>query len=168
MQYDQAMSPADRAKLERLPDHVLLALTAFLESRSEPIQGIVAVMFTVINRVAKGHRGHSISECCLAYQQYSCWNDRDPQQAIGLHLAELLWDDASLEHEPDAIVLTTCLSLAASIVHQHPWPVPDSSGSATHYYNPRVVSHTPPWALAETGAIHTVTIGAHQFFTHVA
>jgi len=168
MLYDSEVSPANRAKLERLPDHVLLGLTGWLEARSEPVQGIVAVMFTVINRVAKGHRGRSIPECCLAYMQYSCWNDRDPQQAIGLRLAELLWNDASLEHEPDAIVLTTCLSLAASIVHKHPWPVPDSSHGAISYFNPASVSHVPAWSLPETGAVHTVTINRHMFYRNVA
>ena len=168
MQYDPDVSPADRATLERLPDHVLLGLTGWLEARGEPIQGIIAVMFTVINRAAKGHRGHSIPECCLASQQYSCWNDRDPQQAIGLRLAELLWTDQSLEHEPDAIVLTTCLSLAASIVHQHPWPVPDPSHGATHYLNPNTVARMPDWTKPESGSIQTMRIFNHTFYRNVA
>ncbi len=168
MQYDQAMSPADRAKLERLPDHVLLGLTAFLEARSEPVLGIVAVMFTVINRMAKGHRGRSVQACCLWPAQYSCWNDHDPQQIIGLRLAELLLKNESLEHQPDAIVLSTCLALAAHIVHRYPWPVPDPSDESTHYLNPNAVARMPDWTKPETGAIQTVRIGAHTFYRHVA
>ena len=168
MPYHRNVSPADRAKLERLPDHVLLGLTAFLEARSEPILGVVAVMFTVINRMAKGHRGHSVQECCLLPAQYSCWNDRDAQQTIGLRLAELLGKNDSLEHQPDAIVLSTCLTLAAQIVHRYPWPVPDPTSNSTHYFNPRTVSHIPAWSLPETGAIHTTTINSHQFYRNVA
>jgi len=168
MPYHRNVSPADRAKLERLPDHVLLGLTAFLEARSEPILGVVAVMFTVINRMAKGHRGHSVQECCLWPAQYSCWNDRDPQQTIGLRLAELLYNGESLEHEPDAIVLTTCLSLAAHIVHRNPWPVPDPSDGSTHYVNPNAVSRMPEWTKPESGSIQTVRIASHIFYRNVA
>ena len=168
MQYDRNVSPADRAKLERLPDHVLLGLTAWLEARGEPIQGIVAVMFTVLNRAAKGHCGRTIQDCALWPHQYSCWNDRDPQQALGLRLAALLDPNDSIEHEPDAIVLHACLFLAGAVVHRHPWPVPDPSFQATHYFNPRAVSHIPEWSKAEQGAIHTVTIGQHEFYRNVA
>ena len=168
MPYHRNVSPADRTKLERLPDHVLLGLTAFLEARSEPILGVVAVMFTVINRMAKGHRGHSVQECCLWPAQYSCWNDRDPQQTIGLRLAELLYNGESLEHEPDAIVLTTCLSLAAHIVHRNPWPVPDPSDGSTHYVNPNAVSRMPEWTKPESGSIQTVRIASHIFYRNVA
>jgi hypothetical protein len=132
------------------------------------VQGIVAVMFTVLNRANIGHRGRSITECCLAAQQYSCWNDRDPQQAIGLRLAQMLLDSHSLEHEPDAMVLMTCLYLAKAIVHRYPWPVPDPSHGAISYFNPRLVSHIPNWSKAEFGAVHTTTIGAHEFYKNIA
>jgi len=162
------MTLAQRDSLCRLPDHALLGVTAFLESRSEPVLGIVAVMYTVINRMVKRHRGGFISECVLWPKQYSCWNDRDPQQAIGLRLAELLYNGESLEHEPDAIVLTTCLSLAAHIVHRNPWAVPDPSGSATHYVNPNTVSRMPDWTKPESGSIQTVRIHNHTFYRNVA
>jgi len=162
------MSPADHARLEALPAHVLLGVTAFLEARSEPIQGIIAVMFTVTNRVTKKHRGASVGQCCLAAQQYSCWNDRDPQQALGLRLATMLTQHDSLEHEPDGIVLMTCLSLATSVVHQHPWPIPDPSKGSTHYLNPNTVARMPDWTKPESGSIQTIRIGAHTFYRNVA
>jgi N-acetylmuramoyl-L-alanine amidase len=160
------MTPSDRAVLERLPEPELLALTAFLEARSEPVQGIVGVMWSIRNRVARQHCGRSIPEVCLWPWQYSSWNDRDPNQPLGVELARHLLAGASLVAVPDGIVLSTCLFLADRVLRDP--PVPDPTRGATHYLNPRAVPRLPAWADPETGAHVTVTIGAHRFYRNVA
>jgi N-acetylmuramoyl-L-alanine amidase len=161
------MTRDDRALVERLPDHELLALTAFLEARSEPVQGIVGVMYSVLNRVARQHCGRSITEVCLWPQQYSCWNDRDPNLPRGLDLAQELLEGGSIAVVPDGIVLSTCLFLADRVLRVPP-SVPDPTQGSTHYFNPRSVARVPAWADPHTGAELTATIGAHRFYRHVA
>jgi cell wall hydrolase len=161
------MADTDQALLARLPAHALLAVTAFLEARSEPVQGIVAVMFTVTNRVARKHYGASIQEVCLWPWQYSCWNLQDPNREIGLRIARQLLAGESLDHEPDAIVLGVCLYLADRVLYPATGPVRDPTRQATHYFNP-TVSPRPAWARPASGAEQTARIGAHVFFRGVA
>ncbi len=155
------LSAADRDLLTALPDAELLALTAFLEARSEPVQGILGVMFVVLNRVAKHQRGATIAEVILAPLQFSSWNPRDPNCALGLSLAQ----EPDPNH-PDAIVLDVCRYLAQSVLVKGP-RLHDPTHFATHYYNPDSVTHRPAWADPTTGAEMTARIGRHTFWRNV-
>ena len=157
----------DRAILEQLAEADLLAVTAFLEARGEPVWGLIAVMWTVLNRMHHRQCGRTVSEVCLWPLQFSCWNDRDPNQALGLSIARRLVTGESLVGLPDAIVLATCQFLAARVLSDPP-RVADPTHGATHYFAPRRVARIPEWADPEGGAEPTVTIGAHQFYRHVA
>ena len=165
------MTDEDRAVLIKLPEHAILALTAFLEARNQPVQGIVAVMYSVINRMKIGTRGKTIAEVCYWPWQYSCWNTGDPNLTRGSRIAMKLIDGESLEIESDLIVFQTCIFLAdrildrLNIVREQ---VLDPSFGATHYYNPQAVEKSPDWADPKTGSKKTKQIGQHMFFKSVA
>jgi hypothetical protein len=159
------MTPEQRTQLEQLSDEQLLALTAYLEARGEPVLGLVGVMFTVVNRVVRKHQGRTVAEVCLWPYQYSCWNARDPQCVQGLELAELLAAGRSFMDRPNGIVLATCLFLSERVLHPSRYHVPDPTGHATHYLNPDALQKLPEWARPE---LESARIGRHVFYRGVA
>lgn len=62
-----------RAAVDKLQEWQQAGLVAYGEARSEPIQGVVAVCRTFVNRVnAKSWFGKTVSEVVLKPHQYSC------------------------------------------------------------------------------------------------
>jgi N-acetylmuramoyl-L-alanine amidase len=165
------MNQEEKDLLSNLPQHSILALTAYLEARNQPVQGIVGVMYSILNRVKIGKRGKTISEVCLSPYQYSCWNNNDINKIRGLRIANKLATGTPLNDDSDIIVFQVCLFLAARITSRmgiRGEEVRDPTNGATHYYNPAAVTHEPEWAKSETGAVKTIKIADHVFFKDVA
>lgn len=147
------MTPADRQLLRRLDAREITGLTIYLEARGESESAKIGVGSVIRNRVRTEYRGETYHEVCLAKDQFSCWNDDDPNQALGLMLAQ----DMRAAREQD-IALKECLFFALGIVSDQ---VRDNTGGARHYHDTSV---RPAWALGHTP---TASYGRLIFFAGV-
>lgn len=154
-----------------LDDAQVLALTGAAEARAmldptrgwerAPLANMVAVMCTPINRVkADAHRfGATVTDACLAHEQYSCWTPGGSNDAWLLEQAAAVGAGKGI-----APVVQQCLDAATKLLDGD---LPDAVSGATHYYSP--VSMVPPgrvpdWAVGKTPV---ATVGDHLFFLHV-
>jgi len=134
-------------------DTVLLARMIFGEARSCSYTERVAVGYSAVNRVDDGKKwnGENIGEVVLKPWQYSCFNDGDPNK-------EKLMDPEKY----NARVFEECLEVAHDVLSG---TVPDPTGGATHYFDPKHAS--PSWAdkMEKIGNISTETgSSVHVFY----
>lgn len=134
-----------------LPDAAALdiaARTVLGEARSEGRDGLVAVLWTIMNRVlsGKGWWGRSHLAVCLWPKQFSCWNDGDPNRKWMLGLG------------PDHPDYLLARELAKSVFIGQ---IPDPTGGATHYINPDALAALPDWARDDK---RLAVIGRHHFY----
>lgn len=135
-------------------DQSALALTILGEARGEGTEGMIAVAWTILNRLAKKTwYGNTIKNVCLkstssGIHQYSCWNAGDPSFT---HLMDLPDDDKSY---------INAVSIADSVINGD---AKDPTLGATHYF--RTGIPTPYWAKNKTPC---VIIGHHQFYNDIA
>ncbi len=112
-----------------------MALTMYLEARSEGYDGLIAVGSVILNRAKQ--RGLSIKQVCLQPFQFSCFNENDPQRAQ----AEYIADDFI-----NSLVALYWLYVSLTLAQ---WLIAGSFksniGSATNYYNPAGVDKKPEW-----------------------
>lgn len=135
-----------------MSDTDILARTIYGEARGEGATGQKAVTNVVLNRVAHPDHPHfgkgSITDCCLAPYQFSCWNKNDPN----LSVIENITDE-----DP---IFAQCLQIASDGINGL---FEDNTGGATFYYVKG--SPEPAWAIdKEPCAI----IGRHLFFKDIA
>ena len=125
----------------------ILARTVVGEARSEPEDGQIAVVRTIINRFNSGrwYAGKTLAATAQKPFQYSCWNKADPNRAYILRLK-----DTSAEYRQAFTAVQVALQSTD-------WP------EITHYYNPLVVA-CPAWAY---GRVAVAMIGKHLFFANV-
>jgi len=64
------------------------ARTLFQECRGEPLEGQKAVAHVLVNRLKDGRWGKSLSEVCLAHNQFSGWRSPDPNFAPSCQLPD--------------------------------------------------------------------------------
>lgn len=123
----------------------MAARTAWGEARGEGEAGMSAILSVIGNRAARpAWWGHDILSVCGAPQQFSCWDENDPNRA---KLLAVTLCDAQYR---------TALELAAKLVAGS---LPDSTGGADHYYDWR--GPRPPWAR---NRYFTTRIGHHDFY----
>lgn len=128
-------------------NQAIASATIFMEASSEGHDGMVAVAHVLANRRADGRWGGTLSEVCLAPQQFSCWNTNDPNRK---RMAKTEDDD-------------TTMLLAQRVLDDVLWErLPDPTQGATHYYSVNIPA--PSWA--ETGEF-TVQIGKHRYYINV-
>lgn len=128
----------------------LLALCAWREARDQGAEGMLAVCWSVRNRVLKPGKtwwGDDWEEVVLAKAQYSSFNPGDPN-------ATLLPGDPTKDPSWAA-------ALDAAERAYYGLGVDPSLG-ATHYYATSIPA--PAWTTAP-GTIFRVQIGAHKFYT---
>src|SRR5574343_89233 len=134
----------------------VVALTLYGEARGEPLEGQLAVASVLMNRKADGRWGRTFMQVCLATRQFSCWNAKDPNEAllhrISADIERFASNDAALRR---------CLWLADGLVAGL---MPSTVKSATHYYATSL-RDTPRWAKTGTPVGR---VGNHLFFEHVA
>jgi N-acetylmuramoyl-L-alanine amidase len=161
------MTEADRARLMALPPAQAAGLTAYLESRSQPVLGIVGVICTIKHRAAlkawnAPDDAHRWQAAAFAPWQYSCWNTHDVNCILGLNLAETFLAGRQVPQLADRIILETAIWLAERVLAGE---VDDPVDGSTHYYADSLL-HRPAWAAAP--ARLTAHIGAHRFYADVA
>lgn len=134
-------------------DRDILARTLWGEARGETLAGMVAVAWTIRNRVSDGKAkswwGEGYAGVCLKPYQFSCWNKNDPNfpflsGAKSIPVAEMA----------KAVMVATAVMDGA---------YPDPTGGATHYYA-TTMPKAPDWAAK---AKQTLKLGHHIFFTNV-
>lgn len=103
---------------------MVIALTLWMEARSEGMSGMYNVACVIHNRAERS--GESLQEVVLKPKQFSCWNDRKPED---------FQEDLPVGAEwIQAKALAKQLVLGRlQVAH-----------GATHYYNPALAS--PSWA----------------------
>ena len=134
-------------------DRDVLARTLWGEARGETLAGMVAVAWTIRNRVndgkAKSWWGEGYAGVCLKPYQFSCWNKKDPnfpflRGAKPIPVAEMAM----------AVMVATAVMDGA---------FPDPTGGATHYHA-TTMPKPPAWAAK---AKQTLKLGHHLFFKDV-
>jgi N-acetylmuramoyl-L-alanine amidase len=124
-------------------DLTFLALTIWREARAEPLDGKIAVGFSILNRVERpSWWGRSLLEVVTKKWQYSSMTDPNDRQLTKWPTSN---DPAWLE----------CLEAAAGVLGRY---VPNPVTGADSYY--AVSIPAPKWATPET---FVRQIGAHRF-----
>ena len=134
-------------------DRDILARTLWGEARGESMAGMIAVAWTIRNRVNDGKTkswwGEGYAGVCQAKYQFSCWNKNDPNYpylsgAKPIPVGEMA----------KAVMAATAVINGAQ---------PDPTGGATHYYA-TTMPKAPGWAAKAT---RTLKLGHHLFFRDV-
>jgi N-acetylmuramoyl-L-alanine amidase len=134
-------------------DKDVLARTLWGEARGEGLAGMIAVAWSIRNRV-EDHKpaswwGEGYAGVCQAPYQFSCWNKNDPNYPF-LSGAEAIpaTEFAAAQHAAEAVIDGSA---------------PDITGGATHYYA-TTMPKPPVWAALAT---QTLKLGHHLFFKDV-
>ena len=151
------MLPEDRPTFFSLNHLQAMALTAWLEARGQGTIGMIAVLWTIKNRVSKPRWwGTNPTQVCYHDKQFSCFNGSNSEYHLAVSTA------ASFE---SARVHDKALDLAYNLAsHVMDGEYPDPTHGATNYINPRHCD--PSWAKDNHMAL-TAVIGDHQFYVEV-
>lgn len=134
-----------------------LAATLYGEARGEGVEGMQIVASTILNRRnfyqqrAKKGQVIKISDVCLAYKQYSYWNDKQSwtPQRIEQHMKSVRGSDAAAWQK--------CLKIANLAVSGK---LQDNTGGAMNYYATWMDKKgvAPSWARK----YKTAVVGKHR------
>ncbi|MDD1967117.1 cell wall hydrolase [Pseudomonas putida] len=138
-------------------DRDVLARTLWGEARGEGAAGMVAVAWSIRNRVDMDlHNdgkadwwGEGYVDVCTKPWQFSCWNKGDPNQPYLTGAKAIPFRE-----------LAQCRAAGDLVIDGK---VPDPTSGATHYYA-TTMSKAPAWAAKAT---KTLTLGHHVFFKDV-
>ncbi|WP_262695183.1 cell wall hydrolase [Kordiimonas aquimaris] len=126
----------------------IMARTAWGEARGEGLTGMRSVCHVIMNRAEQGGWwGNSVVTVALKPEQFSAWNEGDPNRNKMLAV-----DDSN----PD---FAAALSIAANV---YEGKLPDNTGGATHYHTKTV---NPFWAEPDKVV---ADIGNHIFYRGIA
>ncbi len=145
------MKPEHKPIFEALTDEQALALTLYLEARSEPTKGIIAVGSVILERVRLGYfGGKNIKGVCFKPYQFSCYNSNDAQyEKIALRIASNFDEEAGKISK-----LQECLMIARGLLSGEIKPNVEAQ-----FY--KVVGCPAAW---EKDFVHVERIGAHDFY----
>jgi len=134
-------------------DRDILSRTLWGEARGEDLIGLIAVAWTIRNRVfdgkAKSWWGEGYAGVCQKPYQFSCWNKNDPNFAYLSGAKQIPFRElAQARIAADHVIAGTA---------------PDPTGGATHYYS-TTMPKAPSWTK---GATQTLKLGHHIFFKDV-
>jgi hypothetical protein len=143
-----------------------VAATLWAESRSEKVEGIIAVANVIRNRVqadlGKDGKpdwwGEGYSGVCLAPHQFSCWTPAGGQRNYD-RLVTLLQQFVAKTPITDPAV-RECIGIAHLIMGDY---LRDNTHGATHYHV-ATMTPRPKWAKGHTPAIQ---ISAHVFYVGI-
>lgn len=134
-------------------DRDVLARTLWGEARGEGLAGMVAVAWTIRNRVNDGKArswwGEGYAGVCQKPYQFSCWNANDPNYPFLSGAKQIPKSDFAL-----------CQLAAQQVIDGLK---PDPTAGATHYYA-TTMPKPPTWVV---GAKQTLKLGHHIFFSGV-
>lgn len=130
-------------------DAEIAARTALGEARGEGYTGMLAVIWSGVNRLRsdKWFSGHTLASVFLKPAQYSCWNHNDPNYPYVISIA------------PNIAALANQIIIARDIITGN-MPHDPTYGS-THY---KRVGAPATWAEDKTPA---VIIGNHEFYNDI-
>ena len=132
------LSPEEKCEMSR--QCAKLAEVGYFEARSESDEGVLATMFTVLNRVDHPHFPQTIHEVVHQPRQFSYIHDGSLERGI---------------KEPEQFRRT--LSLAYALLTEG---IESPIGDSTHYHT---IAINPYWA----GSLnHVTTIGNHKFYRY--
>ena len=123
-------------------DHRCLALSLYFEARSEGDDGMLAVGWTILNRVQS--QDFPQTPCDVVRQG----GERPPCQFSW-------WCDGRSDRPREQASWETALAVAARLLND---PPPDPTGGALYFHNHDVL---PGWAQQRT---QTAQIGGHVFY----
>lgn len=132
------LSPEEKCEMSK--QCAKLAEVGYFEARSESDEGVLATMFTVLNRVDHPHYPYTIHEVVHQPKQFSYTHDGSLERGI---------------EEPEQFRRT--LSLAYAVLTEE---IESPIGDSTHYHTTAV---HPYWANSLT---HVTTIGSHKFYSY--
>uniref|UniRef100_A0A6M3J0B1 Putative cell wall hydrolase n=1 Tax=viral metagenome TaxID=1070528 RepID=A0A6M3J0B1_9ZZZZ len=130
---------------QREREELCVALIVATEARGEPLRGQIAVAWTIKNRAAKPRWwGKTIIEVATKPGQYDGYTAAVKQ---GIFEALKIVND---QH------LWVARGVLAGLIQE-----PEETDKATHYFNPKAVTHAPDWSkkLPFAGSI-----GNHDFY----
>jgi len=134
-------------------DRDVLARTLWGEARGEGLAGMVAVAWSIRNRVEDGRDkswwGEGYAGVCQKPYQFSCWNKNDPNYPF-----------LSGAKPIPAAEFGVCQLAAEQVIGGLK---PDPTGGATHYYS-STMQKAPAWTV---GAKQALKLGRHIFFRDV-
>jgi len=160
------LAPDFRVVVDQLTDPQIVALVLYGESRSEPVQGIVAVGNVIRNRVqadlgndkkpdwwGEGYRG-----VCLKAWQFSCLHEKGGAGNYKrvLEFAQKLASKTPITNERER----QCVWVAHGITGDYAL---DNVKRSTHYHT-AAITPRPAWALNHVPAVQ---IGGHVFYNDV-
>ncbi len=132
-------------RLRKLSEVELLACFIWGEARGEKVEGKLAVVHVVLNRVkARSYYGGTIQDVILKPGHFTCFKENDPNLAQILKLP-------SCDRE-----FALCKAIAELATRGH--LKNDPTGGATHFHR---VNSTPAWAPKLT---YLRQIGNHVFY----
>ena len=136
-----------------MDDEFATVLTVYGEARGEEIDGQVAVASVIRNRV--NNRKKSYIEICFEPNQFSCWNEHDPNRKI--------LDIIRQEKIPPDNVFIQIQYLVAGVMTGK---IIDNTKGSEHYLERALFYSTkrPSWARITKDQIQ---IRNHVFFTPV-
>lgn len=146
-------------------DLLVGALTIHGEGRGLKQHGRDAIAHAILNRCrarawygigVRGHVDHSIAAVCLKAQQFSCWNDSDPN-------AKLL---RTLRTEYQAALSDrSCRASLKALIDALDGFTLDATGGATHYLTAALhkTAKAPAWSRGKT----FIEIEGHRFFAGI-
>ncbi len=141
-------------RLKSLSELEVLALTIYGESRGEPVEGQIAVGCVIRNRISSNT---TYSEICLRPNQFSCWNETDPNYSMLSDMSDKLLNGQTI---PDRDY-QQCLWVANGIIN---WTIKDNTKDAKNYLTETLFdsSNRPKWA--KTIRDGSTRIGNQIFF----
>ena len=132
------LSPEEKCEMSK--QCAKLAEVGYFEARSESDEGVLATMFTVLNRVDHPHFPQTIHEVVHQPKQFSYIHDGSLEQGI---------------KEPEQFRRT--LSLAYAVLTED---IESPIGDSTHYHTTAI---HPYWADSLS---YVTTIGNHKFYAY--
>lgn len=130
----------------------VLTRTVWGEARGEGMGGMIAVAWTIRNRVEDGKSrswwGEGYTGVCKKPYQFSCWNSNDPNFPMMAGAKPI----PTMQYK-------TAKAAAEAVINN---VAADPTMGATHYYADTITA--PEWV---SGATRTAHIGHHLFFKNV-
>jgi N-acetylmuramoyl-L-alanine amidase len=130
----------------------IVVATLWGEARGEGENGMHAVMNVLMNR-AKGDFS-KVKDLCIKHKQFSMWNGVDDPSVSAIKLAKIQRDGKT--SGMDGHMYKKAMELVDSAMKGQ---LPDITGGATFYFNPKKAN--PTWAKQ---MVKTKTIGNHDFY----
>ena len=154
------LDPAFARVLDGLTDGQLVALVGYGEARSEPIEGLVAVLNVIRNRVDAKRFGDGWRGVCLRPWQFSCLSpqggQRNYERVVAMAARFAAKDPVSTFDQPTK----QCLAATHAVIEGL---FADNVKKATHYHVAGMVPR-PEWARDRVPVIQKA---GHVFYANI-